>query len=374
MRLITSENVATFVKDGVLHVDDGWTLAPSALEYLRRNRVRFEGEESRAAAAAAAENLVVITVQGIDKPGIIAKVSRFFHSKNIIIEKCRMIARGRFFSMEMVIDTLDMALADDKNRPESLAGMKKELKLLCADLDQSVVVQSENIYRRNKKLVVFDVESSLIQHRSLKHFIDRIKGRIPPQTGVPESAATSTDQMQALIDNARFLKGLSVQDLEKLNEILRLNPGTIELIKILKSMGFKIALLSSGLNFQVKKIFESAGVDYAFANSLEVDENGITTGRIEEPIITNETKNDILDFIMSNEQIEPDQVIAVGDGSQSSHFIENVGLSIAIKPEATHTKSDGVIASDKVMNVLYCLGLTKEDLDKFSEPDTNKET
>jgi ACT domain-containing protein len=75
MRLITSENVAGFVKDGVLRIDEGWTLAPSALEYLRRNHVRFAGEESRAAAAAAAENLVVITVQGIDKPGIIATVA-----------------------------------------------------------------------------------------------------------------------------------------------------------------------------------------------------------------------------------------------------------------------------------------------------------
>jgi phosphoserine phosphatase len=310
----------------------------------------------------------LVTIIGIDRPGIIAKVSRFFHSKNIMIEKCRMIARGRFFSMEMVIDTLAMEIPAAQKRSQSLAEMKKALKLLCAELDQSVVIQSENIYRRNKKLVVFDVESSLIQHRSLNHFIDRIKDRIPPQGGAPESATDSKDQMKALIDNARFLKGLSLVDIERLNEILRLNPGTIELIKILKSMGFKIALLSSGFNFLVKKIFKAAGVDYAFANSLEVDEDGITTGKIEEPIITDETKNDILDFIMSNEQIEPDQVIAVGDGSQSSHFIENVGLSIAIKPETAHTKSDGVLASDKVLNVLYCLGLTKEDLDKFSGP------
>jgi len=310
----------------------------------------------------------LVTIIGIDRPGIIAKISRFFHSKNIMIEKCRMIARGRFFSMEMIIDTLAMEMPAAQKRSQSLAEMKKALKLLCADLDQSVVIQSENIYRRNKKLVVFDVESSLIQHRSLKHFIDRIKDRIPSQVGTPESATTSKDQMKALIENARFLKGMSLLDIEKLNEILRLNPGTIELIKILKSMGFKIALLSSGFNFLVKKIFEAAGVDYAFANSLEVDEDGITTGKIEEPIITDETKNDILDFIMSNEQIEPDQVIAVGDGSQSSHFIENVGLSIAIKPETSHTKSDGVLASDKVLNVLYCLGLTKEDLDKFSDP------
>ena len=70
---------------------------------------------------------------------------------------------------------------------------------------------------------------------------------------------------------------------------------------------------------------------------------------------------------MSNENIESDQVIAVGDGSQSSHFIENVGLSIAIKPEASHTKSDGVISSDEVLNVLYCLGITKEELEKYPE-------
>ena len=75
MRLITSENVAQFVQDGALQVEEGWTLAPSALEYLRRNHVRFGGEESRAAAAAAAANLVVITVEGIDKPGIIATVA-----------------------------------------------------------------------------------------------------------------------------------------------------------------------------------------------------------------------------------------------------------------------------------------------------------
>ena len=120
----------------------------------------------------------LVTIIGIDRPGIIAKVSRFFHSKNIMIEKCRMIARGRFFSMEMVIDTLGIDIEADQKRAESLTAMKKELKLLCADLDQSVVIQSENIYRRNKKLVVFDVESSLIQHRSLKHFLDRIKNRI----------------------------------------------------------------------------------------------------------------------------------------------------------------------------------------------------
>ena len=88
-------------------------------------------DEKAVTLSARSENHLV-TIIGIDRPGIIAKVSRFFHSKNIMIEKCRMIARGRFFSMEMVIDTLTMEMPASLERPESLAAMKKDLKLLCA--------------------------------------------------------------------------------------------------------------------------------------------------------------------------------------------------------------------------------------------------
>ncbi len=104
MRLITSDNVASFVKDGVLDVESGWTLAPSALEYLRRNRVRFSGEESRAAAAAAAEDLVVITVQGIDKPGIIATVAgEVARQEGNITDLSQTILAG-VFVMVLVVD------------------------------------------------------------------------------------------------------------------------------------------------------------------------------------------------------------------------------------------------------------------------------
>ncbi len=104
MRLITSENVASFVEDGALHVEEGWTLAPSALEYLRRNRVRFAGEESRAAAAAAAENLVVITVQGIDRPGIIASVAGEVARQNGNVTDLSQTILAGVFVMVLVVD------------------------------------------------------------------------------------------------------------------------------------------------------------------------------------------------------------------------------------------------------------------------------
>jgi ACT domain-containing protein len=104
VRIITSDNVAGFVHGGALVVEDGWTLAPSALEYLRRNGVRFEGEVSRREAAAAASNLAVITVEGIDHPGIIAAVAPEVarHGANIT-DLSQTILAG-VFVMVMVVD------------------------------------------------------------------------------------------------------------------------------------------------------------------------------------------------------------------------------------------------------------------------------
>ena len=103
MRIITSDNVSSFVKDGALQVEEGWTLAPSALEYLRRNRVRFEGEETRSAAAAAASNLAVITVEGIDKPGIIAAVaSEIARQRGNITDLSQTILAGVFVMVTVV--------------------------------------------------------------------------------------------------------------------------------------------------------------------------------------------------------------------------------------------------------------------------------
>lgn len=306
----------------------------------------------------------IVTILGVDQPGIIAKVSTFFHKNNINIENCRMIARGKFFSMEMVIDTAHMISEPMRAHGVALERMKDELKALCAKIHQSVVIQSEDIYKRSKKLVVFDVETTLIQESSLKDFLEKVKRELR----LPEAEIKSMEEdseAARIVENAQTLRGIPRREFERFSEILQLNPGALELIEALKSMGFKIALLSSGFNFFIKKIFEEAGVDYAFSNTLRVDEKGIITGELEEPIITSTSKNEVLDFIMNVEHISREQVIAVGDGSTRSHFIKNVGLSIAFKPDEESIKTDGVLTSDHIMNMLYCLGIPKTELDKY---------
>jgi len=307
----------------------------------------------------------IVTIVGVDQPGIIAKVSTYLKEHRINIENCRMIARGEFFSMEMIIDTQEMKMPPGRSHQEAIEKMKRGIRDLCAKIDQSVIIQSENTYKRAKKLVVFDVESTLIQEGSIERFLDKIGGRLQSPDNRIGTTADSRNPMQSLVDNARLLKGIPVDELEKYSEILQVNPGAFELIKILKSMGFKIALLSTGLNFFVKKVFQFAGVDYAFSNTLKTDENGVTTGELETPIITSETKDEVLEFILNVEKIQRDQVIAVGDGSSSSHFIKNVGLSIAFKPNGPIVPTNGILSGDQIFNILYCLGIPEDQLESF---------
>lgn len=307
----------------------------------------------------------LVTVTGIDRPGIIAKISAFFYRRNINIEKCRMIARGKLFTMEMRIDTQKMALDPSATRWENLLTMKDDLRKLCSSIDHSVGIQSENIYQRKKKLVVFDVESSLIHPESLKQFISTLKGKADAIYRPADSTKNKEDQMHQLQENAKFLKGWRIDRLKQFSKILSLHPGTYELIRILKSMGFKIALLSSGFGFFVKKIFENAGVDYAFSNTLAVDGNGITTGELAEPVIDSDSKDELIAFIMKNENIDRDQVVAVGDGSRSAHFITHAGLSITFKPGESEDLPGGVLKNGKLIDVLYCLGIPKEEVDKY---------
>jgi len=307
----------------------------------------------------------LVTIIGLDQPGIIADVSRLFKTFNVNIEKCRMIARGNFFSMEMMVDTGQIHAGLARTHGDAIEKMKRKLKSLCEGMHLSLVFQSENIFRRRKKMVVFDVESSLVQQESLEDFVAAVTRKMGQKDHVHHPRPAESEKMQTIVENAGRLKGLSIDILKSFTDILQLNAGALELIRVLKSMGFKIALLSSGFNFFMKKIFESAGVDYAFSNTLELDENGITTGRLEEPVVTDSSKNEILEFIMSTENIEREQIIAVGDGSQSSHFIENVGLSIAFKPEKMSIQTDGVISTDKIFNVLYCLGIPQSELEHY---------
>jgi phosphoserine phosphatase len=310
---------------------------------------------------------LLVTILGMDRPGIISQVSTLFHRYNANIEGCRMIARGTFFSMEMVIATDEIRSDPQRPRAEVLDRMKEDLKDLCADLNQSVVIQSESHYRQAKKIVVFDVESCLISEESAGRFMRGLNDRLAPLGRHIEARKGTGMWARALADQAGMLEGLAIEDLEAAGEALELHKGAPELIRILKKMGYKVAFLSTGLDCFLRRIYDAEGLDYAFCNSLCRSSSGLSTGRLEEPVLTAATKNEILEFIMNVENIRRDQVVAVGDGSPRSPFMKDVGLSIACKPEETALPADGIFSSDHMLNILYCLGLSDADLARYRD-------
>jgi phosphoserine phosphatase len=321
--------------------------------------------DAQEGAASSEKENHLVTVLGMDRPGIIASISNFFLKNNINIETCSMIARGKFFSMEMMVDVSRMIADGPSERTHVMDRWKGELKDLCAKMDQSVVIQSEDIFSKMKKLVVFDLESTLLDDFSLHGFMEKVRGEIPSEDHSIRSQDISLGRTESPAEMAKALKGMPAGDFERFGDMLRLTPGSFELIRVLKSMGFKIALLSSGFDLLVKKLFQQTGVDYAFSNTLQVDPYGIITGQLEEPVITGDTKEEILEFIMNVEKISSDQVIAIGDGSTRSHFIQNAGLSIAFKPGRGSIQADGFLSSDQITNLLYCLGIPKRELHRY---------
>lgn len=312
----------------------------------------------------------VLTILGIDRPGIIAEISSLFYDYNINIERTSTIASGNFFSMEMIIDTSQIKLYKKLGHREALQELKKELVNKCFDLEQSFVLQTERNYGKMKKLIVFDLEKTLIKKDTIAEFLENIS-LILKDTDLEKDLSNKIQNIEGLIKNIDLLEGIEKEKIYSLGKLLSLNEKAIELLKILKSMGFKIALLSSGFSFFIKEIFDKIEIDYAFSNSLVLKEGGLIGGSLEDPIITDSTKNTILDLIVNLEHIKRDQIISIGNGM--SEFMKKVGLSIAYNPEEHIVDTDGVLNSVSLFPLIYCLGIPKTEIDAHLESFNSKE-
>ena len=300
------------------------------------------------------KKLVLLTTLGKDRPGIVAKVSRFLSENNANIERIRMIAYGELNAMEILIDINDLK--------SSVEDFKEDLSKACKLVGQDVVFQKDTVFRRPKRLIVFDVDGTLID----AEMIDELAKAAG--VGVKVSEITSRamngeiDFKQALNERVLLLRGLPVEVLDSLVENLDVTPGAEELITSLKALGYKIALISGGFTQFVEKIKEKLGIDYVYANKLVI-KDGKLTGEVVEPIIDAERKAELMQQIAEKENLLMEQVVAVGDGANDRFMLQNSGLGIALYPKAVLQKvASGVITKENLAGILYCLGAPEEKL------------
>jgi phosphoserine phosphatase len=303
------------------------------------------------------KKLVLLTTIGKDRPGIVAKVSRFLHKSNVNIERIRMIAHGELNCMEIHADASEISTG--------FLDFRSGVKDVCREVGQDVVVQMEDSFHRPKKLVVFDVDSTLID----VEVIDKLA----EAAGVSEEVKEITEQAmngeidfkQALRKRAKSLKGLSVEVLEGIADNLKVTPGARELITALKALGYKTALISGGFTYFVDRIGKSLGIDYVYANKLLIHE-GRLTGEVEEPIIDDRRKGELVRHIAEKENLLMEEVVAVGDGANDRFMLKDSGLGIAVNPkDILKSVADGVIKKENIIGILYCVGAPGKKLKEF---------
>ena len=242
--------------------------------------------------------------------------------------------------------------------------MRSQFLQAASDLGVDIAFQKDDVYRRTRRLVCFDMDSTLIE----AEVIDELAAA----AGVGEQVAAITERamlgeidfIQSFEQRVALLKGLSADVLQGIAERLPVTEGAERLIRNLRSLGYKTAILSGGFNYFGHYLQEKLGIDYVFANNLEI-EDGKVTGRVTGRVVDGERKAELLRELAEKEGIKLEQTIAVGDGANDLPMLSIAGLGIAFRAKPVVRKNaKNAISTLGLDGILYLLGYRDRDIEE----------
>lgn len=244
-----------------------------------------------------------------------------------------------------------------RGNPADRAALQTELMSMSQEMAVDFSFQHDDMYRRMRRLICFDMDSTLIQTECIDELANRAGVGEQVKAITARAMRGEIDFKESFKERVALLKGLDVSVMRDIAEQLPITEGTDRLMSVLKTCGYKIAILSGGFTYFGEYLQRKYGIDYVYANELEIDENGKLTGNYVGEIVDGHRKAELLKLIAQVEKVNLAQTIAVGDGANDLPMISEAGLGIAFhaKPRVVANARQSINTMG-IDGILYFLG------------------
>ncbi len=301
---------------------------------------------------------LVVTLIGHDvSPGEFGAVATVISEHGGNIDRIIRLARYPVMAYELLTSAPD------------LDAMRQGLLTVADTLPCDIAVNREGLGRRAARLVVLDVDSTLIQDEVIDLMANEAGCRAEVEAITARTMAGELDFGQSLLERVSLLKGLDAEALDRTYERIRLTPGARTFVRTLQRLGFRTAIVSGGFTHPVRRLASDLGIDHAYANTLEIV-GGRLTGRIIGDIVDRQGKEMLLRRIAEEEGVPLDQTVAVGDGANDLDMLNAAGFGIAFNAKLiVQNEIETTLNVPFLDAILFVLGVRREDIEAADNED-----